>query len=141
MGQSSSDNESTNGVTDEADFADARNGTEREDVLLYFVCEAFSHFHQVSLSLVLICLGQQNYCVWVLQRYLVLKQSHVVVVALEAVLKDKKMDSDKPCINRSHIFVVSFSDFGLTDLISALDFFDKVRIVVDAVTLFENNGT
>ena len=67
MHKSCSDDKPPQTVSDEADLAYACNGAEREDVLFYLSCEAFPHLHNVSLCLVLIALGQQDHCIWVLE--------------------------------------------------------------------------
>ena len=54
--QRSSNNESTNGVANETDLAQAGDWTEREDVLLDLGGQPLTHFHDVAFSLVFITL-------------------------------------------------------------------------------------
>lgn len=76
-----------------------------------------------------------------LQRYLVLEQTHVVVVTLEAVHHHEEMDSDEVSIfggHRPSIFVKGFHDFSFADLVGALDSLHEDAICVDAVALFKD---
>ena len=72
-------------MANEAHLADAGNWAERKYILLDLSSEPLTHLHQVTLSLVLVRLRQEDDSIWMLQRNLILKQSHVVVITLEAV--------------------------------------------------------
>lgn len=83
------DDKTSQTVTDETNLTYAWNGTEREDVLFNLCGKTFSHLHYVSLCLVLIALGEQNHCIWVLEWYLIFEKSHVIMITLESVHHDK----------------------------------------------------
>ena len=76
-----------------------------------------------------------------LQRYLVLEQAHVVMIALEAVLHDKQVHAYFILLRHlSRSVVTHLADLGLTDLVCVLDFLNEVWIGVDAVALFKDDG-
>lgn len=85
-------------MANETHPADARNGTEGQDVLLDFGRESLAHLHNVALRLLLVCLRQQDNGVRMLQRDLIFKQTHVVVIALEPVHHDEEVHTDEPVL-------------------------------------------
>ena len=87
--QSRSNDQTAHRVPNEAYLANARDGAEREDVLFDFRGQSLTHLHNVTLSVVLVALREQNNGIWVLKRDLILEQPHIVVIALEAMLHDE----------------------------------------------------
>jgi hypothetical protein len=75
----------------------------------------------------------------VLQGDLIFEESHVIMITLEAMNHHEEMDADKTSLDRSWVLFVSFSDFGFTYLIGALNFLDEDRICVNAVALLKND--
>lgn len=76
-------------MANKTDLANAGDGAEWKDVLLDLSGESLTHLHYVALSMILITLRKQNHSIWVLEWNLILEQTHIVVIALEAMLHDE----------------------------------------------------
>ena len=88
--------------------------------------------------MVLVALREQDHGIWVLERDLILKQPHIVVISLEAMLHDEKVHADEGRL-RVGVILVGLHDLRLADLVRALDLLHEGRVRVLAVALFEDD--
>jgi len=75
-----------------------------------------------------------------LQRYLVLEESHIVVVSLKAMGHDKQVNPYEVTFNGNLIVLGDLIDLAFTDLVSILDLFNEGFVFVDTVALLEDDG-
>ena len=89
--------------------------------------------------MLLVRLGEKDDGVGVLERDLIFEQTHVVMIALEAVLHHEKVDANE-CLLGVRIVVVRLHDLALADLVRALHLLHERAVAVDAVALLEDDG-
>ena len=128
-------------MSDKANLAYAADRAERKDVLLDFGGEAFAHLHDISFRLVFIALREQDDRVGVLEGDLILKEAHIVVVALEAVNHDEQVDAHIARVDGARVFVVRRHYLLFADFVCALDSLNEDGVVVDAVAFFKDDRT
>lgn len=76
-------------MTDKANLAETWHWAEREDILFHLSGKAFTHLHNISFCLVFIALWKQNDGIRMLKRNLILEESHIIMITLETMTKDK----------------------------------------------------
>ena len=140
MWQGCPNDQAADWMADKADLAYAGDGAEWKDVLLDLCGKSLSHLHDISFGLVLVRLRKQDHSVWMLQRYLVLEESHIVVVSLKAMGHDKQVNPYEVTFNGNLIVLGDLIDLAFTDLVSILDLFNEGFVFVDTVALLEDDG-
>ena len=78
-----------------------------------------------------------------LERDLILEETHVVVISLETMAKDEEMHADEVVWSGWLNIVEGLEYFLLGQLLTVLDHFDELLVLVlhDGIALLEDDGT
>lgn len=95
MWESSSDYQTTKGMSNKRNTSEACNRAELCYIVLDFIGKSHAHLEDVSFCLFsFVALAAKKYSIWMKYSEVVLEQSHIDTVALEAMLQYKKMHPD-----------------------------------------------
>lgn len=136
MREGRSNDETSQGVAHEADARETADGAEGLDVLFDLVGQALSHFKNVPLRQLLIGTRLQEEGLGVLQRQVVLEQTHVPRVALEAVAQHEQVHADD--VSGLHFFVHGYHLLLGEHLRCVFDELGKVLVDVLHVAFLED---